>query len=108
MISSPRASCERGMPYVIYTSGAAIFFPVGKLSTTFRLMMRIAVALVLSLAGVAAQAQLGLPGVRVPVLPPLQVQGVTGTLQGVAGTLQGVAGQVDATALQGARQVQVR
>jgi hypothetical protein len=89
------------MPYVIYTSGAAIFFPVGKLSTTFRLMTRIVVALMLSLAGVAAQAQLGLPGVRVPVLPQLQVQRVTGTLQGVTG-------QVDATVLQGARQVQVR
>ena len=64
-------------------------------------MTRIVVALMLSLAGVAAQAQLGLPGVRVPVLPQLQVQRVTGTLQGVTG-------QVDATVLQGARQVQVR
>ena len=64
-------------------------------------MMRIVLALVLSLAGVAAQAQLGLPGVRVPVLPQPQVQGVTGTIQGVTG-------QVDATVLQDARQVQVR
>jgi subtilisin family serine protease len=64
-------------------------------------MTRIVLAWVLSLAGAAAQAQLGLPGGRVPVLPQLQVPAVTGALQGVTA-------QVDATVLQDARRVQLR
>ena len=63
--------------------------------------MRIVLALVLSLAGATAQAQLGLPTGRLPVLPQLQVPAVTGTVRGVVG-------QVDAPVLQDARQLQVR
>src|ERR1700761_6011297 len=63
--------------------------------------MRIVIALLLSLAGAAAQAQLGLPGVRGPVLPQLQVPRVTGTIPGVTG-------QLDATVLQDAGQGQGR
>ena len=64
-------------------------------------MTRVVLALVLSLAGATAQAQLGLPAVRVPALPQLQVPAVVGTIRGVVG-------QVDAPVLQDARQLQVR
>jgi subtilisin family serine protease len=77
------------------------FLPCAETFNYIELMMRIVLALLLSLGAAAAQAQLGLPGVRLPVLPQLQVPGVTGTIQGVTG-------QVDATVLQDARQVQVR
>jgi subtilisin family serine protease len=77
------------------------FLPCAETFNYIESVMRIVLALLLSLGGAAAQAQLGLPGVRVPVLPQLQVPGVTGAIQGVAG-------QVDAPVLQDARQVQVR
>jgi hypothetical protein len=77
------------------------FLPCAETFNYIEPMMRIVLALLLSLGGAAAQAQLGLPGVRVPVLPQLQVPVVTGTIQGISG-------QVDATVLQDARQVQVR
>ena len=55
-------------------------------------------ALVLSLAGAAAQAQLGL---RVPTLPPLPVPAL-------GGTVQCLTSQLDATVQQDTRQTQVR
>ncbi|HTV78246.1 MAG TPA: S8 family serine peptidase [Steroidobacteraceae bacterium] len=64
-------------------------------------MARTVLMLMLSLAATAARAQLGLPAVRVPALPQLPLQAVTGTLQGLTG-------QVDATVQQDARQLQVR
>src|ERR1700727_743886 len=64
-------------------------------------MLRLTLALVLSLAVACAHAQLGLPGVRVPLTVP-QVPTVDRTLQGIDAQLGGSVLQ-DARALQARR-----
>jgi hypothetical protein len=63
-------------------------------------MRRITLALLLSLAVQAAQAQLGLPAVRVPLPIP--------QIPAIGRTLQGVDSQLDANTQQDARALQVR
>src|SRR5580658_5183839 len=63
-------------------------------------MLRVTLALVLSLAVASAHAQLGLPGVRVPLTVP--------QLPNVDRTLQGVDSQLGNSVLQDARALQVR